>query len=145
MPTINNPKLTVTLTPPFDDGVQLIEMRKLTIKYTAVFNAFEVSLAGAGLGVTFQEQITIFGVDPGGSLGANQALGPGSSLPAATLSVTTTTINRTVTRKVTRSLLQEDPIAGDHDEIRCRIQIVPIGLPPVSAVAALTNTVLVGG
>lgn len=39
------------------------------------------------------------------------------------------TINRDVSIIKTRASLQEDTGVGDADEIRCRINITPIGMP----------------
>jgi len=100
----------------------------INVTYNAVFSVLERRLAG--LGLVFRDRIAVIGVDtPPDPTG-----GVITSLASINLAVTDgaapQTISRTASRTVLRSLLQEDIGAGNNDEIRCRIRIEAIGLPP---------------
>ncbi len=100
----------------------------------------------AGLGLTFQEEIKILGVDPPGGF-------TGTELPIAftDLSLPVTdggtllSIPRNKSRTVNRSVLQEDTGLGDSDEIRAIVRVKAIGLPPgVTPGAFSDQEVLIG-
>ena len=99
----------------------------------------------AGLGLVFQEQIAVIGVDPAGSTtGTVLTNFPNANLPVTDGGVTQT-IARNISKTVTRASLQEDSGLGDDDEIRCRIRIAAIGLPPAVTPDAFTDQeILVG-
>jgi hypothetical protein len=117
----------------------------IEVKYTAQFTVFERRLAG--LGLVFQEQIFVIGIDPPGS-----TAGPViTQFPFQALPVTDDGlpipqfIARVRSLTVPRSLLQEDSAPGDNDEIRCRINIASVGLPPALTPGSFTNQeILVG-
>jgi hypothetical protein len=115
----------------------------IEVEYTAQFTVFERRLAG--LGLVFREQIAVIGVDPpGGTTGSVLALFPVQTLPVVDGAVVQV-IPRVRSLTVPRASLQEDPAAGDNDEIRCRINILAIGLPPEFTPDAFTNQeILVG-
>ena len=119
MPTINSPSLTVTIV-----GVDVT----LDVTYNAVFTAFERQLAG--LGMTFHEHLEVFGIDPPGSLTGTQL----ATFPLAALAVTAgagpQTIARSAQMVMARAALDEDPAFGNADEIRVKVRIHSIGLPP---------------
>ena len=128
MPNVTNANLTLTTT----DG-----STKINVRYTATFSAFERRLAG--LGLVFRERIRVIGVDPPGSTtGLRLHDFPAENLPVTDGNATQTlNRNRTITRD--RSSLQEDPGLGDNDEIRCRIRIAAIGLPPAETADVFTD------
>ena len=119
MPTTNNRNFTLTTV---DSNVTV------NVTYNVVFTAFERHLAG--LGMAFQERIRVLGVDPAGSTTGTVL----HSFPVQNLPVTDGSGTQTITRNrsisVSRASLQEDPAAGDADEILCRIEIAAVGLPP---------------
>ena len=131
MPTTNNRNLTLT-----PSGTGFTDNVAVNVRYNAVFSPLERHLAANGL--VFQERIAVLGVD-----------GPATTLlftfPIATIPVTTGTTPQTIPRNrtvnVPRNDLIEDRVEGPEgpifpgDEIRCRIEITPLGLPvPVTAV-----------
>lgn len=134
MPSAQNRNLTLTTV-----GADTT----INVTYNAVFTAFERHLAA--LGMVFQEQIAVIGVDPAGSTtGTVLTNFPNASLPVTDGPVQQV-IARNVSKTVTRASLQEDAGLGDNDEIRCRIRIAAIGLPPAVPADAFTDQeVLVG-
>lgn len=128
MPSINNRQLTLTTV---DDRVTI------NVTYNAVFSAFERRLAG--LGLVFRERIAVLGVDPDKGSTTGSVL---HNFPSPNLAVTdgaaSQTIARNVSRTVSRDSLQED-LAGDRDEICCRIRIEANGLPPAVTPDAFTD------
>ena len=131
MPTTNNRFLTLTEN---DDDVTV------NVTYNAVFSSFERSLST--IGVFFQERITVNGVDanaPDKILHIFQS----ENLPV-TAGQGPQTIARNRSMTVSRKSLDEDfktiDLIGSpsnpirivmfhEDEIRCRIEIVSMGLP----------------
>ena len=128
MPTTNNRQLTLTTV-----GANVT----INVTYNAVFSVFERHLAG--LGLVFRERIAVIGVDPAGATTGTVL----TSFPSPNLAVTdgaaVQTIARNVSMTVARAMLQEDPAVGDSDEIRCRIRIEAIGLPPGVTPDAFTD------
>jgi hypothetical protein len=141
MPIINNHLLKLT---PTGDNV------KIDVTYNAVFPAFERSLANS---IVFQERIAVLGMDDA----ASEVL---HTFSAEDLPITAgqgpQSIGRHRFMTVPRETLDEDPrtiehIANPHnpnheheirfheDQIRARIEIVPIGLPTVATATGLTN------
>jgi hypothetical protein len=118
MPSTNSRNLTLT---PVGGNV------RIDVTYNALFQPFERRLAA--LGLSYQERIQVQGVDEVDPEFVTLPI----SFPNQVLPVTDgpvlQTIERTRTVTVPRQMLQEDPVAGDADEIRCQIQIVPIPLP----------------
>ncbi len=115
----------------------------IKVTYQATFSVFERHLAG--LGLKFRERIAVIGVDPPGSTtGTVIANFPPVDFPVTDGTVEQSMpINRSMT--VTRASLQEDSGLGDDDEIRCRIRIEAIGLPPDVTPDAFTDQeILVG-
>lgn len=119
----------------------------INVTYDAVFSEFERRLAG--LGLKFQEQITLIGVDPpGGTTGLN-VFTILRSLPvsdgAGELSV-----RRIFSTPFSRNSLDEDPSSFlgpdfDEDEFRARIRILAVGLPPAVTPDAFTTQAVLGG
>lgn len=126
MPSTSNRQLTLNTE---NDQV------KITVTYNAVFSAFERRLAA--LGLVFRERIAVIGVDPdvGSTTGTVLANFPSPNL-AVTDGAASQTIARNVFITVPRATLQED--AGT-DEIRCRIRIDSISLPPAVTADAFTD------
>lgn len=130
MPTTNSRNLTLTTV---DSNVTI------KVTYNAVFSAFERHLAG--LGLLYQERIRVLGIDPPGSTtGAVLHTFAVQSLPV-TNGDSTQTIPRSREITVSRASLQEDSAAGDADEIRCKIEILAVGMPPSVTPAAFTDEV----
>lgn len=128
MPTTSNRQLTLTTV-----GANVT----INVTYNSVFSAFERHLAG--LGLLFRERIAVIGVDPAGATTGTVL----ANFPSPNLAVTdggaSQTIARNVSVTVPRASLQEDPAVGDADEIRCRIRIDSIGLPPAVTADAFTD------
>jgi hypothetical protein len=97
----------------------------INVTYNATYTPFERQLAG--LGMTFHEHIDVEGVD--GAVGTTITTFPLAN-HAVTVGAANQVIARNVSKTVTRASLQEDPAAGDNDEIRAKIRIHAIGLPP---------------
>ncbi len=121
MPTVENADLTLTTV----DGRVTIR-----VTYDARFTPFERQLAD--LGMRYHSHINALGMDPAGSLtGANLV---GVDFPTQNFPVTAGTVDQVLSRDesqtVIRDLLQEDPNSGDADEIRCKIRIHSVGIPP---------------
>lgn len=119
MPTTNNRFQTLTTV---GDNVTI------RVTYNAVFSPLERHLAAKGL--IFQERIQVIGEDVGTA--TDQIL---RTFPLVNISVSEGAGYLTVPRDreitVPRALLQEDTGLGDADEIRCKIEITPIGMPAV--------------
>jgi hypothetical protein len=98
------------------------------VTYKAVFSSFERFLAANGL--RFEERIRVIGVDPpGGTTGEVLHMFGNETLPV-TAGAGPQTIPRNRSITVSRASLNEDEALVDpFDEIRCRIEIVPIGMP----------------
>jgi hypothetical protein len=99
----------------------------INVTYTAQASQLERFLVANGMAI--QERITVIGIDPpGGITGTTITFMPTQTLPvtggAGPLNLAR---NRTIT--VTRAVLQEDAGVGDADEVRCKIELRPIGLP----------------
>ena len=138
MPTTNSRNLTLNR-----EGANV----RVTVTYNAVFSPFERALVG--LGMTFREQIAIIGVDTVAP--TNTVLG---NFLVQTIPVTAGAGTLTVPRRrevvVTRATLDEDPsslLVGpdfDADEIRCRIRIQAVGLPPAVTPDEFTDQEVLG-
>ncbi|HEX8370973.1 MAG TPA: hypothetical protein VF604_20675 [Pyrinomonadaceae bacterium] len=130
MPTITNRILALPEAGP--DNI------KIDVKYTINFSRFERNLVG--LGMTFRELVEVFGVDA--EQRTSQLL---KRVVFGQLPVTANTpqLNRHHTKIVSRASLDEDLgiFTLDDDEIICRIQILPVGLPPAFT-NAFTNQVI---
>ena len=120
MPSVNGANLTLTT---------VNQNVTINITFNAVFTAFERQLSG--LGMNFHQHIDVIGVDPsGGTTGTTLTSFPTTAF-AVTVGAGSQTIPRNASITVTRASLQEDTAAGDNDEIRCKIRIHSVGLPPV--------------
>lgn len=117
MPSTNSRNLTLTTV-----GSNVT----INVKYNAVFTPFERHLASNGL--HFHERIRVIGEDPGTATDIVLTSFPAFHFPV-TAGAGNQTIPRNVSKTVTRASLQEDPGLGDADEIRCRIEIAPVGMP----------------
>ncbi|MFJ8787305.1 hypothetical protein [Streptomyces sp. NPDC102476] len=134
MPTVTNANLTLTT---------VDKNTTIQVTYSANFSAFERRLAK--LGLVFRERIRVIGVDPPGSTtGTVLANFPAVDLPV-TDGGTPQTIPRTRSITVSRASLQEDSGLGDNDEIRCRIRIAALGLPPAETSDVFTDQELLVG
>jgi hypothetical protein len=138
MPRVTNAQLTLPR-----NGANVT----INIVYDAVFSAFERHLAR--LGLAFQEQLTLIGVDPPGGTTGLTVFTVLRSIPvsdgAGELSV-----HRVFSTPFTRSSLDEDPspFLGpdfDQDEYRARIRILAIGLPPAVTQDAFSTQAVLGG
>lgn len=138
MPTTNSHDLTLTTV---DENVTI------NVKYNAVFTPFERHLVEHGL--QFYERITVIGADPPGSTTGDVL----HTFPNAQLPVTRVhkpeppepqTIPRDVSITVSRDSLQEDVSVGNADEIRCRIELRAIGIPPDVYTTYTDEKVLLG-
>lgn len=117
MPSTNNRNLTL-----------ITEGDNVTIKvqYKATFTPLDRHLASKGL--RFRERILVIGEDPGTRGDRLLYTFPMVNLPVTDGSVNLV-LNRNLSQTVTRASLQEDTGLGDADEIRCNIQIIPMGIP----------------
>jgi hypothetical protein len=140
MPATNSRNLTLTR-----EGTNV----RVRVTYNVVFSAFERALAG--LGMQFIERISTLGVDPPGST-TGTVLAP-AEFPAQLINVPPGAGPISVPRSreivVTRAQLDEDsnillPPDIDADEIRCRIRIQSIGLPPAITPDAFTDQEVLG-
>lgn len=131
MATIANPALTLT---PFTENSQ--PKVKIEVKYNVTFTQSEIDLQTSGF--KFQEVIQILGVDAPNPV--DQVL-VSNIVPTQDITIpgVGVAVSRMRTAKVLRKDLQEDPMAGDADEIRCSIQIIPV------AASIFTNTVSLAG
>ena len=122
MPTITAPNLTLTT----------VNNQTTTIRvtYTVAFSQLERGLAG--LGMDYHDHIDVFGRD--GSTDTLLLAEPLPNFGTHSIPVTsgsgTQTFNIDRSIVVARSLLQEDTAVGDSDEIRCKIRIHSVGMPP---------------
>jgi hypothetical protein len=139
MPQVKNAQLTLPRS-----GARVT----INITYEAVFSEFERRLAG--LGLKFQEQITLIGVDPpGGTTGLN-VFTIVRSLPVSD-GAGEISVPRIFSTPFTRSSLDEDPSSPfvgpdfDEDEYRARIRIIAVGLPPAATPDAFTTQAVLGG
>jgi hypothetical protein len=120
MPTVTNPTLTLTTV-----------NNQVTIRATCniTFTPFERFLAAGGM--EFHSHHTIHGMDPGGAslLGAEIE---DAHFPTFHLGVTAGSVDQVIfsdhSITVDRDVLQED--ATSDDEIRCKIRVHSVGLPP---------------
>lgn len=134
MPSVNSANLTLTT---------VNQDVTINITFNAVFTAFERQLAGLGMG--FHQHVDVLGVDPPGSTtGTVLASFPLTSF-AVTVGAGSQTIPRNASITRSRASLQEDTAAGDNDEIRCKIRIHSVGLPPTFTADAFSDQeVLIG-
>lgn len=133
MPRISNTALTLT-TVNSDVTVR--------VQYDATFTEFERYLASNGM--TFRENITVIGEDVGTA--SDQTLHafpiPVNGIPV-TVGAGSLTVARDRSITVTRDSLQEDlGLVGPDDEIACKIEIVPIGLPETVSGSTPQQTLL---
>lgn len=120
MPTVSN----VQLAPPATVGLNTT----LNVTYDATFSAHERRLAA--LLMPIRETFTIQGMDGAASTNIaafNRTITPAGVADAA--AVASTAVNVAASRSVARALLQEDPAAGDNDEIRVRIDLTMGSFP----------------
>lgn len=139
MPTTRNRELTLT---------RQGESVTIKVNYDAVFSPFERHLAK--LGLRFRERIAVIGVDPPGAT-TGTVLGNflAQFIPVPDGS-TELPVPRERIRTLSRTALDEDqgPFVFpdfDADEIRCRIRIEAIGLPPAVTPDAFTDQEVLGG
>jgi hypothetical protein len=108
MPTVTNPSLALS------ESNGIVTM---TIIFLPTFSNFEKELGS--LGCTYDAHYTVHGVDnglPGAELTAVDI--PNMGIPVSR-SLPTLPVVQSVT--VARTLLQEDPAAGDSDELKVKI------------------------
>ena len=131
MPTITFPNLTLTTVNNLTTTIR--------VTYTVEFTEFERSLAG--LGMNFHDHIDVYGVD--GSVDTLLLADPlpnfGTHSIAVTAGAGTQRFNIDRSIVVARSLLQEDTAVGDSDEIRCKVRIHSVGMPPELTPDAFTD------
>ncbi len=108
----------------------------IRVTYNAVFSPFERKLAE--LGLVFRERIRVIGEDPGTATDIVLHAFPSQNYPV-TAGAGSLSVPRSREMTVSRASLQEDVGLGDADEIRARIEIQAIGLPPQVAPAAFTD------
>jgi hypothetical protein len=119
MPTTNNRTQTLATV-----GSNVM----IRVTYNAVFSPLERHLAANGL--IFRERIQVIGEDPGTATDLLLHNFPLENIPVPA-GVVPPIVSRNRSITVPRASLQEDPGLGDADEIRCSIEITPIGLPTV--------------
>jgi hypothetical protein len=110
MPTVTSPNLTLS------ESNGIVTM---TITFIPTFSSFERELAA--LGCTYDAHYTVHGVDngvPGAELTAVDI--PNMAMPVIGLPQQLPVVQRV---SVARSRLQEDPAAGDSDELKVQIRI----------------------
>ena len=118
------------------DGLGTDDNVAVNVRYNIVFSPLERHLAANGL--VFQERISVLEV------GDPTTIFLFTFLPIESIPVSAGTVPQTITRNRTMNVLRSDLIddvrvlGGEiislGDEIRCRIEITPIGLPvPTSA------------
>lgn len=139
MPTTNNRNLDL------DRNGGSVTVR---VTYNAVFSVFERRLAG--LGMRFRERIAVIGVDPSGSTTGTVLASFPSPVLGVTDGATPQIIPRNASITVSRATLDEDgsPFFGPdviEDQIRCRIRLEAIGLPPAVTPDAFTDQEVLGG
>lgn len=110
------------------------------IQYNVTFSVLDRFLAANGL--RFQESITVGGVDAPSSVDTVLTTFPAETIPVSA-GTTPLTVPRVRTISVSRATLQEDPAFGDTDEIRCKVQIKPVGMP--ADLSGISNTGLLYG
>ena len=125
MPTVTLPNLTLSE----NNGIVT-----MTITFLPTFSNFEKELGS--LGCSYDAHYSVHGVDngvPGAELTAvdipNQAIPVGVGLPVLPVVQVAT---------VARTLLQEDPAAGDHDELKVKI-LIHTHVPPIFTSDAFTD------
>jgi hypothetical protein len=109
----------------------------ITVNYLPVFSDLELFLMNHGL--RFRDRIVVFGVDepnndqpPLGSFPFHLVTPPVPQGGGVRL------IQRT--KSFPRVALEEDAGIGDDDEIRCRIHLLPVGLPSIGQAFTETHT-----
>ena len=131
MPTTNNHNLTLT-----PSGLGAEDNVAVNVRYNVVFSPLERHLAANGL--VFQERISVLEIgDP--VTRVFFTILPRENIPV-TAGTTSQTIARNRTMNVQRGDLIDDVglVNGEHrslgDEIQCKIEIIPLGLPvPITA------------
>jgi len=125
MPTVTNANLTLSE----NNGIVT-----MTIVFLPTFSNFEKELGS--LGCSYDAHYSVHGVDngvPGAELTAvdipNQAIPVGVGLPVLPVVQVAT---------VARTLLQEDPAAGDNDELKVKI-LIHTHVPPIFTSDAFTD------
>jgi hypothetical protein len=117
----------------------------IRVTYDVRFTPFERQLAD--LGLRYHSHITAHGMDPAGSLTGPNLVGV--IFPTLNFPVTAGTVDQVLPRDesqtVIRALLQEDPNVGDADEIRCKIRIHSVGIPPEFTEDLFTDQVVLLG
>ncbi|HEX3249932.1 MAG TPA: hypothetical protein VHS05_10930 [Pyrinomonadaceae bacterium] len=138
MPRVKNAKLTLPR-----DGANVT----INITFDVVFSQFERRLAH--LGLAFQDEIALIGVDPPGGTTGDQVLTTLRSIPVSD-GAGELTVHRVFTTPFSRNSLDEDPSGpfsgpdADQDEYRGRIRILAIGLPPAVTRDAFTDQAVLG-
>jgi hypothetical protein len=117
MPSISGQTLTLTTV---NNDVTV------DVTYNATFSPIDRFLGSNGL--VFQERITVVGEDAGTATDVNLHTFPFQNI-AVSAGGAPLVVPRTRSITKPRGTFQEDSAAGDNDEIDCRIEIVPIGLP----------------
>lgn len=118
MPTVNNATLTLTT---------VNQNTTIRVVYFPGFTESETKLLAAG--VTFHQHIEVIGIDPSGSTtGTVLTTFPNTGI--VPLLIPPFSIPIVAEKTVSRASLQEDAGLGDNDEIRCKIRIHTVGLPP---------------
>ena len=127
MPTVTNPTLTLTTVGSGSSAEVTID-----VTFDAVFTELERNLAV--LGLKFHRHINVYGMDPSGSLTGIEISGTEGLFPHINFALTQGSgdeiIPVSASQTVLRSVLQEDTALGDADEIRCKIRIHCVGMPP---------------
>ena len=136
MPRVRNAKLTLPR-----NGANVT----INITFDVVFSQFERRLAH--LGLAFQDEIALIGVDPPGGTTGDQVLTTLRSIPVSD-GAGELTVHRVFTTPFSRNSLDEDPSRlgpdFDQDEYRGRIRILAIGLPPAVTRDAFTDQAVLG-
>jgi hypothetical protein len=130
MPSVTDANLTLTES----EGTVTIRVR-----FNAHFTPFERQLAD--MGMEFHSHTTVHGMDPGGDSLTGAEIEE-AHFQTFHFAVTPGTVEQVIfsdhSIEVDRSVLQEDT-AGERDEIRCKIRIHSVGLPPEFSLDEFTD------
>ena len=111
MPTVENPDLTLKTV---DDTVTII------VDFDGRFSGLERQLAA--LGMSYHSHVDVVGIDNGTDVGPTIVSFDHQPFKV-TKGSSDQVIHKTLKLKVDRSALQEDPDAGNADELKAKIRI----------------------
>lgn len=128
MPTVENANLTLKTV---DNTVTII------VDFDGKFSPFEQQLAA--LGFRYHSHANVVGIDNGTDIGPTIVSFPTEPFELDTNGSGGQVIHQTLKLKVDRSTLQEDPDAGNADELEVKIRIHAPDTPVVFTDDVFTN------